>query len=282
MYLGLKTGWTFGASLFGSILGFAILKPLSRALPKYAGGGYFGPKENVCCQSAASAAGSLGLLFTSGFPAAYQIGLLSTPKQDFWKLVTFTACCAYYGMFFAVPLRKFYILKQKLVFPSAVAAAHTIRSLHVGKNAEANARKKTRALILAFCFAITLRSVSEYAPGILWDWHWGWTLYRLGWNWIVCVESWYWVWEWTPAFIGVGMLTGLNASWSFFGGSVLAWAIIGPAIVTTGKAFGEAVSPEYPGYMNYFNMVLEDPVNKPSPRYWMVWLVYDPRFCNTG
>jgi uncharacterized oligopeptide transporter (OPT) family protein len=164
VYLGLKTGWTFGASLFGSIFGYAILKPLSRALPNYVGGGYFGPKENVCVQSAATAAGSLGLLFTSGFPAAYQIGLLgASPKDDIGKLCTFTLCCAFYGMFFAVPLRKYYILKQKLLFPSAVAAAYTIRSLHVGKNAEANARKKTKALILAFTFAITLRVVSEYA-----------------------------------------------------------------------------------------------------------------------
>lgn len=50
VYLGLKTGWTFGASLFGSIFGYAILKPLSKALPTYLGGGYFGPKENVCCE----------------------------------------------------------------------------------------------------------------------------------------------------------------------------------------------------------------------------------------
>jgi uncharacterized oligopeptide transporter (OPT) family protein len=35
-------------------------------------------------------------------------------------------------MFFAIPLRKFYILKLKLVYPSAVATAFTIRSLHVG------------------------------------------------------------------------------------------------------------------------------------------------------
>lgn len=130
VYLGLKTGWTFGASLFGSIFGFAILKPLSRALPAKFGGGYFGPKENVCCQSAATAAGSLGLLFTSGFPAAYQLGLLGkTPADDFAKLITFTACCAYYGMFFAIPLRKFYILKQKLTFPSAVS---TITLLRIG------------------------------------------------------------------------------------------------------------------------------------------------------
>ena len=224
MYLGLKTGWTFGASLFGSIFGFAILKPLSKALPTYLGVGYFGPKENVCVQSTAIAAGSLGLLFTSGFPTAYQLGLLSkTPKEDFGKLITFTACCAYYGMFFAIPLRKFYILKLKLTYPAAVAAAHTNRSLHVGKNAAANARKKTKALIISFCLAITWRCTSEYAPGIMWDWHWGWTFYRLGWTNMIYVENWNFIWEWTPAFIGAGMLTGINASYSFFGGAILAW-----------------------------------------------------------
>lgn len=34
IYLGLKTGWTFGASLFGAIIGFAVLKSLSKALPE--------------------------------------------------------------------------------------------------------------------------------------------------------------------------------------------------------------------------------------------------------
>lgn len=164
---------------------------MSRVLPEKFGGGYFGPKENVCCQSAATAAGSLGLLFVSGFPAAYQLGLMRTPKEDFGRLITFvslamaayssdthvpsqTMCCAYFGMFFAIPLRKFYILKQKLPFPSSTAAAVAIHSLHSGKNAEANARKKTMALAIAFASAITFKVVSEYAPGILWDWHWGW------------------------------------------------------------------------------------------------------------
>ena len=174
-------------------------------------------------------------------------------------------------MFFAIPLRKFYILKQKLAFPSAVAAAHTIRALHVGLNAEANARKKTKALVIAFSAAITLRCVSEYAPGILWDWHWGWALYQLGGTGAIQIENWNWIIEFTPAFTGVGMLTGLNASWSFFGGAVLAWGIIGPSLIHYGAASGVPVSPEYPGYMNYMNMVLTDPVNNPSPRYWMIW-----------
>jgi len=47
IYLGLKTGWTFGASLFGAIVGFAVLKPLSKALPEAFPilGGSFGEYE---------------------------------------------------------------------------------------------------------------------------------------------------------------------------------------------------------------------------------------------
>lgn len=63
----------------------------------------------------------------------------------------------------------------------------------------------------------------------------------------------------------------MNSSVSFISGAALAWAIIGPALVTTGKAFGVAMSPDYPGYINYSNMVLDDPVHKPSPEYWMIW-----------
>jgi uncharacterized oligopeptide transporter (OPT) family protein len=71
-YVGLKIGWTLGASLFGAIFGFAILKPLSRVT-----GGYFGPKENCTVQSAATAAGGLSAGFYSAIPAMYRLGLMS-------------------------------------------------------------------------------------------------------------------------------------------------------------------------------------------------------------
>ena len=44
-----------------------------------------------------------------------------------------------------------------------------------------------------------------------------------------------WIWEWTPAFIGCGLLVPMNSSASFVGGDALAWAIIGPALVVTGR-----------------------------------------------
>ena len=89
-----------------------------------------------------------------------------------------------------MPLRRLYILKLKLTFPSSVATAYTIRSLHVGRAAAATARKKTWALVVSFLVSICWRVTSEYAPGIMWDWHWSWWFYRAGWKWIICAESW--------------------------------------------------------------------------------------------
>ncbi|KAG6814824.1 hypothetical protein H0H87_007176, partial [Tephrocybe sp. NHM501043] len=77
----------------------------------------------------------------------------------------------------------------------------------------------------------------------------------------------------TPAFFGAGMLSGANASWSFFGGSVLAWGIISPALVRTGLAFGTPISKEFP-LVSYQALSFDDPelyVTRPSPRYWLLW-----------
>jgi len=68
---------------------------------------------------------------------------------------------------------------------------------------------------MAFVGAAALRVVSIYAPGILWDHHVFWWLYTWGWDGIIAAESWGWVFEYTPAFVGAGILSGLNASLSF-------------------------------------------------------------------
>ena len=47
----------------------------------------------------------------------------------------------------------------------------TIRSMHLATTGEAVAKLKTIALGIAFSGALILRVVSQYALGILWDWH---------------------------------------------------------------------------------------------------------------
>ncbi|KAF9298977.1 hypothetical protein BGZ74_009147 [Mortierella antarctica] len=80
LYVGLKIGWTFGASLWGAIFGFIILKPIARAM-----GNTFGPRENATCQAAATTAGGLSTGFVTAIPALYRMGLMgegATPKGD--------------------------------------------------------------------------------------------------------------------------------------------------------------------------------------------------------
>ncbi|KAF8599334.1 OPT superfamily oligopeptide transporter [Ceratobasidium sp. AG-I] len=273
IYLGLKTGFTFGAGLFGAIFGFAIIKPLSHVLPAAFGGGYFGPKENAVVQTAATSAGSLTGLFVAAVPAMYHLKLMTTPKEDIGRLFTLTIITAFYGLFFAIPLRKYYILKQRLVFPSPTATAFTIRSLHDTTTPAARiaAKKKIKILAISFSSSLVFKTVSGYAPGILWDWHIFWWLYTWGWKGIIHAESWGWFIELTPAFFGAGMLSGLNASWSFMLGSVLAWGVIGPTLVKQGKAFGAPKNPDIPGWIGYTGMSSKDYINRPSPRYWLLW-----------
>ncbi|KAF8155992.1 oligopeptide transporter [Crassisporium funariophilum] len=279
IYLGLKTGFTFGPQLFGAIFGFAILKPLAKALPDSGligrwFGGSFGPKENCTVQTAATASGGLGILFVSAIPAMYRLGLLSdNPSKDFGKLVALTTCAGFFGVFFVIPLRKYYIIHQKLTFPTPAATAYTIRSLHRGRTGAVAAKKKALALLYSFAATFVYKVMTGYAPGILYDWHIGWTLYRLGFTSMINLENYGWYIEFTPAFFGAGMLSGLNASWSFFGGSVLAWGIIAPSIVKNGLAVAIPTSEEYP-LKSIFAMSFSDPelyTREPSPRYWLLW-----------
>lgn len=114
----------------------------------------------------------------------------------------------------------------KLVFPTATATAMTIASMHsLGGNGGEIAKKKTRALAITFIVCISFRVAASYVPGVLWDWHiFSWFHVWSGYNSVaLAVENWGWIYEWTPAFIGSGMLVGLNPAISFFAGSVLSW-----------------------------------------------------------
>ena len=105
LYLGLKTGWTFTANLFGAIVGFSVLKFLAKVLPSSFPilGGDFGPRENNIVQTAATAAGGLSSVFISGIPALYRLNLLDTPQKDFWRLVPLTIVGGYFGFAFSTP-----------------------------------------------------------------------------------------------------------------------------------------------------------------------------------
>ncbi|KAI8362601.1 OPT oligopeptide transporter protein-domain-containing protein [Blakeslea trispora] len=241
-FLGLKIGWTFGASLFGAIFSFAFLKPISRILPPRWGGGYFGPKENCTAQSAATTAGGLSAGFVSGIPAMYKLGLMTTPREDAAALLLFTISCAFYGLFFAVPLRQHFVVKQDLTFPTPRAAATTIISLHSTAEGEKEAMKKAMWMGIWFAISFLWNLIAYWVP--FFD-----TIHILWWighsaNYVPLMsadDTWGWSFRFDFPFFGAGLMTPGSTVNTFFISSVVVYGIIGPCLVQSGyfvKAMG--------------------------------------------
>ncbi len=159
MYLGLKVGWTFGASLFGAVLSFAILKPLTQIL----GHGYFGPSQNCQAQTSASTTGGLSVGFITAIPALYRLGLMSdTVDQDIVALTLWSISAAFYGLFFGIPLHKYFVVKQDLPFPTPRATAYTILALHESSNGQNHARTQAKLIAFAFVMSIAITVASHW------------------------------------------------------------------------------------------------------------------------
>ncbi|KAI9292173.1 OPT superfamily oligopeptide transporter [Neoconidiobolus thromboides FSU 785] len=227
-YLGLKSGWTFGSALFGAILGFAIIKSMEK-LPSYLGGGKFGMKENCTVQTAATASGGLSAGFVAGVPAMFRLGLLPPLSECWGMFFLWTFAAAFFGLFYAIPLRRYFVIQQNLVFPSCTAAALTIRSLHTDGSSDAMVQAKW--ILWSFVVSTIYKAVSYFVPFIV-------GLHPLYWistatNSQVLFDidvTWGWCLQLTTAFFGAGMMVGMNTAISFFFGDLLAWGIIGPAL----------------------------------------------------
>lgn len=272
--------------MFGAIFGYGIVKLMSRAGEIPIIGGSFGPQENSIIQAAATGAGGIAGIFVAGIPAMYQLNVMGNnppnvgrnPKDDIGAIFTITIVCSFLGLFFVTPLRKFFIIQVarelKLMFPTPTATALTIKAMHAGAAGGAEAMKRLKGLGIAFGGAFIHRVVSYYAVGILYDWHvFTWIHIWSGYtSWAMNIESWGWYFEWTPAFIGSGILIGLNPAISMFIGSLLAWGLIGPLLVHYGECIGKVQSddPHWDSYYS-FTSLKNLGKTKPSPRYWLLW-----------
>ena len=138
-YFGLQTGWISSMAMPSTLIGFSMFKVLSKHL-SYP----FTPVENVLIQTVAGAVGTmpLGCGFVGVIPA---LEFLLTDGQDegeggplmlnFWKLCLWSLGVCLFGVVFAVPLRREVIIREKLKFPSGMAAAFLLKVLH-GKQQE--------------------------------------------------------------------------------------------------------------------------------------------------
>lgn len=168
-YFGLQTGWISGMAMPSALIGFAYFKGL-RTLMGRLGDGFarfgfgegFSEVENVLVQTVAGSVGTmpLGCGFVGVVPAlefllkpsetpqsgssdpdiiaalatAHETGGLKLPLG---KLVLWALGICFFGVVFAVPLRKEVIVREKLKFPSGTATALMIGVLHGGEKQKA-------------------------------------------------------------------------------------------------------------------------------------------------
>jgi OPT family oligopeptide transporter len=125
LYVVLKTGWSFGVTVTAVLLGFAVFKALGAVgISKRP----LGLLENSAVASVASSAGYMtGGGNMAALPALFMLtGAAPAPVA----LVLWFACIAALGVCTAIPIKKALIERDALPFPTGIATAETLKSVH--------------------------------------------------------------------------------------------------------------------------------------------------------
>jgi uncharacterized oligopeptide transporter (OPT) family protein len=221
LYMGLKTGWWDSGQVTASILSYALGSLLARR------GRRPGPLETNAAQCAATAVGAapaaLGLL--GAVPA---LAILGAPPRA-WAVAALGVPVAVLGVLAALALRRRLFEEDRLPFPTGVATAEVIRTLHGDAAAPA-----ARALGVAGALSAGATMLRELAglPGAvplplqLAGFPAARYTLALGWN---------------PMLLGAGLLAGPRNGLSVLLGALVAWGAISPRLVTAGVV----AAPEY-------------------------------------
>ena len=241
LYVGLKTGWGLGVTITSCIIAYAVFKLLEQL-----GARPFSTLENYTMSSAASAAGymsSAGLV--SAIPALY---MTTGRLLEWWEIGLWLAALSMLGVFMAIPLKRQLINIDQLPFPSGIATAETLTSMHSeGGEAVVKARSLFGAAALGAVVALwrdlvggikaiagwAIPSEIPFGPGgfardLL-------TKYTIG------IEG-------SLIMVAAGAIMGLRVAASMLVGSIIFYGIIGPILVERGIA--------QPGYRGIVSWVL--------------------------
>lgn len=141
-YFGLQTGWVSGMAMPSALIGFAYFKSVARYIDYP-----FTPVENVLVTTVAGAVGTmpLGCGFVGVMPA---LNFLLNSEENgplvlgTGKLIIWAIGICFFGVVFAVPLRREVIIREKLKFPSGTATALIIGVLHGNQDGDGPAKNQ--------------------------------------------------------------------------------------------------------------------------------------------
>jgi uncharacterized oligopeptide transporter (OPT) family protein len=220
IYLGLRIGWGTNMSITGVLLGFALWRGIQTAFPRTRPFGILESNINQTACSAAAAVSSAGLV--APIPAL----TMMTGQQLPWILLAiwvFSVCIV--GILAAASIRRQMIDVDRLPFPGGIACAQTLKEVY-GKGQEAMQRVAMLGVgaVAAGAFKLLdlLKVVKAWAlPGSVGG-------HKL--------SSFDFVLEPSLLMVGVGALIGMRAALSMILGAILAWGVLAPWAINTGRA----------------------------------------------
>jgi len=223
LYTSIKVGWAFGVAITACVLSYVIWNAFRVLLPRLTPMSIL---ENNCMQSTASAAGySTGATVGTAFGAL----LLITGKHVEWPiLLLWTLVTAGLGVFLAVPMKRQMINKEKLPFPSGIAAAATLKSLY-SESKEALAQAHALVTALAVGLVVGFLKQGEFKwqtdlklklPELL--------PFSANINGVDCSKMPGFGFEPSVLLVGAGMIVGIRVCASMLFGSLILYLVIGP------------------------------------------------------
>ncbi|MFA5160868.1 MAG: OPT family oligopeptide transporter [Elusimicrobiales bacterium] len=223
LYVGLKTGWALGVAITACILSFSLHKLLMTLFPRL-----FATEmtilESTCMQTTASSAGySTGGTMVSAISAF----LIVTGHHVPWLTLTlWTVFLALLGISMAIPMKRQMINIEQLKFPSGIAAAETLKSLH-SKGGEAV--KKARILAGGGIFGglvACLRDAAHIVPDKIALGSWAIMGKPLA-GWTISLDG-------SAIMIAAGAIIGWRTCWSLLLGGIINYGILAPKMAALG------------------------------------------------
>jgi uncharacterized oligopeptide transporter (OPT) family protein len=219
-YVVLKLGFGPNVSVVAAILGYVVLGLLLTGLARLLGVGYapYNRWENNIVQTAGTAAAQTAfmciLLAAFDMLAAKEhlgFHIVVTPIQSFAWLTT----AGLLGVLLAVPLRRHYIVEEKLPFADGLAAGETIL---VCDSQGPTAARAALAMVVGLAVSALLMLLTEESHvGSLFS-------STLLFGTPVMLTTRFGV-EWSLLAVGSGMLVGLRINVSMLLGTVLSWVV---------------------------------------------------------
>ncbi|KAK0626114.1 OPT oligopeptide transporter protein-domain-containing protein [Immersiella caudata] len=249
MYFGLQTGWVSTMTMPASLMGFGIFRLLSKHLRLP-----FSPVENVLVQTVAGSMAimPLGCGFVGVMPAMNYLlreEEMGPVNLGVGKMVLWGLGLCYFGVVFAVPLRRQVIIRERLRFPSGFSTAVLIGVLHgevrrggdegwaglVPREGEEVAERergeeregreddggwKRNVRLLGVCFLVSgVFTFATYFVPVLRN------IPVFG---SVAASTWLWTLNPSLAYVGQGIIMGPATTLHMLIGAVVGWGILSP------------------------------------------------------